>query len=227
MPATRARRRRADPGRRHAAAHARASSPTSSGCFCILPFTRPVARRLLTRFIDPQVPVRSGPAAAAPPDPGTTPRTRQRPGPDDGGPGRGRRLTAVEDGVRRDFGLLLRRPVQVRRADLAAAQQLQALGEDVLELLDRAALEQHVPVGADRLLDLGLRLDAVACSAPRRRSAGTPRPPGRRPRPTSGSRTRAPAGSRSRRAGERRTRCRARPRSSGPRGGRRAVCALP
>src|SRR6478609_1325773 len=70
--------------------------------------------------------------------------------------------------------------VQVRRADLAAAQQLQALGQDVLELLDRAALEQHVPVGAGRLLglDLGLdarrraRLSAAARALPERRDLG-------------------------------------------------------
>ena len=40
-------RRRARPGRRHAAADARASSPTSSGFFFVLPPTRPLARRLL------------------------------------------------------------------------------------------------------------------------------------------------------------------------------------
>ena len=83
----------------------------------------------------------------------------------------------------------------MRRADLAAAQQLETLGEDVLELLDRTALEQHVPVRADRLLGLRLAARCRPCSVPRRRSAGTPRPRARRPRPTSGSRTRAPAGS--------------------------------
>src|SRR5690349_23020644 len=57
------------------------------------------------------------------------------------------------------------RPVQVRRTDLAAAQQLEALGEDVLQLADRAALQQHVPVRAHRLLDLHLRLDAVGAQA--------------------------------------------------------------
>src|SRR4029079_9036405 len=50
--------------------------------------------------------------------------------------------------------------VQVRGTDLAAAQQLQALLEDVLELLLGTALEPHVPVGADRLLGLHLALDA-------------------------------------------------------------------
>src|SRR4029078_8466581 len=43
----------------------------------------------------------------------------------------------------------------------AAPEQLQALGEDVLQLLDGAALEQHVPVRADRLLGLYLGLDPV------------------------------------------------------------------
>ena len=43
-----ARRRRADPGRRHADADARASSPTPSAILLILPFTRPLFRRLLT-----------------------------------------------------------------------------------------------------------------------------------------------------------------------------------
>src|SRR4051794_25685042 len=64
--------------------------------------------------------------------------------------------------VSSDGGLLLPRAgtVQVRRADLAAAQQLQPLGEDVLELLDRPALQEHVPVGAGRLLGLHLGLDA-------------------------------------------------------------------
>ena len=47
----RAGRRRADPGRRHADAQPRASSPTPSGILLILPFTRPVARRLLTRVV--------------------------------------------------------------------------------------------------------------------------------------------------------------------------------
>lgn len=53
------------------------------GFFCVLPFTRPAARRLLTRFLTRKLP--SGPGA-----PGyvrfsgdaTGPRTRQRPGPD-------------------------------------------------------------------------------------------------------------------------------------------------
>src|SRR6478735_3331308 len=50
--------------------------------------------------------------------------------------------------------------VQVRGADLAAAQQLETLGEDVLELLDRTTLQEHVPVGAGGLLRLHLGLDA-------------------------------------------------------------------
>src|SRR3954454_16332362 len=52
------------------------------------------------------------------------------------------------------------RAVQVGGTDLAAAEQLEALLEDVLELLLGAALEQHVPVRADRLLRLHLTLDA-------------------------------------------------------------------
>src|SRR5690349_2389039 len=60
-------------------------------------------------------------------------------------------------------GLLgLAAAVQVRRADLAGPQQLQPLGQDVLELRDGPALEQHVPVGPGRLLGLRLRLFAVA-----------------------------------------------------------------
>src|ERR1700712_2357363 len=61
-----------------------------------------------------------------------------------------------------DGGLLLARAgaVQVGGADLATAQQLEALGEDVLELLDRPALQEHVPVGAGGLLGLHLGLDA-------------------------------------------------------------------
>src|SRR3954470_14232542 len=51
--------------------------------------------------------------------------------------------------------------MQVRRSDLAAAEQLEPLAEDVLELLDRASLEQHVPVRADRLLRLHLAGVAV------------------------------------------------------------------
>ncbi len=56
--------------------------------------------------------------------------------------------------------LLAVRPVQVRGTDLSAAQQLEALLEDVLELLLRAALQEHVPVRTSGLLDLGLGQDA-------------------------------------------------------------------
>jgi UPF0716 protein FxsA len=63
------------------------------GLFLILPFTRPVARRLLTRFLTrrflagPLGPVAAGPVSAATfgtgTPPGTRPpRTRQNPGPD-------------------------------------------------------------------------------------------------------------------------------------------------
>src|SRR5690606_28789701 len=48
-----------------------------------------------------------------------------------------------------------------RAAELAGAQQLEALVEQVLELLDGAALEQHVPVGALGLGRLGLGLLGV------------------------------------------------------------------
>src|SRR5690348_4586090 len=48
----------------------------------------------------------------------------------------------------------------MRGTDLAAAEQLETLGEDVLELADRAPLQQHVPVCARGLLGLLLRLDA-------------------------------------------------------------------
>ncbi len=46
------------------------------GFFCVLPFTRPVARRMLTRLPDPQVPRRSGSSGlrahvgGTPPEPG-------------------------------------------------------------------------------------------------------------------------------------------------------------
>src|SRR3954453_13752766 len=46
------------------------------------------------------------------------------------------------------------RAVQVGGTDLTLAEQLEPLLEDVLELLLRAALEEHVPVGAGRLLRL-------------------------------------------------------------------------
>src|SRR3954470_6722991 len=52
------------------------------------------------------------------------------------------------------------RAVQVGGTDLAVPEQLEALLEDVLELLLGAALQEHVPVGADRLLGLHLTLDA-------------------------------------------------------------------
>jgi hypothetical protein len=48
----------------------------------------------------------------------------------------------------------------MRGPDLAAAEQVQTLLEDVLELLLRATLEQHVPVGAGRLLVLRFGDDA-------------------------------------------------------------------
>ncbi len=44
-----------------------------AGLFCILPITRPLARGMLTRMISRKLVVVSGP----------TPRTRQRPGPDE------------------------------------------------------------------------------------------------------------------------------------------------
>src|SRR5690348_4020544 len=49
-------------------------------------------------------------------------------------------------------------PVQVRRADLALAEQLDPLGQQLLELRDAPALAQHVPVRTGRLLLLRLRL---------------------------------------------------------------------
>src|SRR5581483_5543241 len=44
----------------------------------------------------------------------------------------------------------------MRRADLAVTEQFEALFQDLLELLLRAALQEHVPVRTHRLLDLGL-----------------------------------------------------------------------
>src|SRR5689334_8683931 len=51
-------------------------------------------------------------------------------------------------------------PVQVRRADLALAEQLDPLGQQLLQLGDAPALAQHVPVRTGRLLLLRLRLVA-------------------------------------------------------------------
>jgi UPF0716 protein FxsA len=48
-----------------------------AGLFCVLPATRPLARRALTRFLG-----RKLLAAAGAPAAGTGPRTRRRPGPD-------------------------------------------------------------------------------------------------------------------------------------------------
>src|SRR5690606_10297261 len=61
-------------------------------------------------------------------------------------------------------GLLLARAVQVGGADLAAAEQLEPLGEDLLQLRDGAPLEEHVPVGPRRLLGLHLGLDALGAA---------------------------------------------------------------
>src|SRR3954451_24295247 len=65
----------------------------------------------------------------------------------DGGPSGGR------------LALLLVRAVQVGGPDLTVAEQLQPLLEDVLELLLRPPLEEHVPVRPGRLLSLRLGLD--------------------------------------------------------------------
>ena len=110
------------------------------GILLILPVTRPVARRLLTQVVTRRL----------------MGAERTRPGPGPGGP-------VIRGEVVEDYlaGLLLpgRRAVQVSGTDLAAAQQLQTLLEDVLELLLGAPLEQHVPVRAGGLLVLGLGLD--------------------------------------------------------------------
>jgi len=53
-----------------------------AGLFCVLPLTRPLARRALTRFLTRRLLAAGAPVAAAPAG-GTSPgRTRQRPGPD-------------------------------------------------------------------------------------------------------------------------------------------------
>ena len=59
------------------------------GILCILPFTRPVGRRLLAGLIARKLVGASFTTGAAGfqtgfPGPGTAPRTQQRPGPDDG-----------------------------------------------------------------------------------------------------------------------------------------------
>jgi UPF0716 protein FxsA len=54
-----------------------------AGLFCVLPLTRPLARRALTRFLTRKLLAAGAPVAAAAPAAGTSSgRTRQRPGPD-------------------------------------------------------------------------------------------------------------------------------------------------
>ncbi len=150
------------------------------GLFCVLPLTRPLARPRAHPVPDPQVPRRPGRG------PGVRgPGHDNAPDPTVGGPGRGRRRPERRAGPPglRPSGLLLGRPVQVRRADLAAAQQLEPLGEDLLQLGDRAPLQEHVPVRAGRLLGLRLlrlavraqRLGAAARALPHRRDVGLDR----------------------------------------------------
>ena len=158
------------------------------GFFFILPLTRPitrvwletvVARRLLGPMGEwpasgpvpgagrgPGGPA-SGPAADGRPDvvpgevvegtvvdPDRPDRGRRRPGPD------------MTDAGHPAWGT--RHPVAVGQADLRLrralaarlAQEGEALLEELLELGDRATLEQHVPVGADVLDRLGLGLRA-------------------------------------------------------------------
>ena len=169
---------------RHAAARARASSPTSSGFFFVLPFTRPLARRLLEavvarRLLGRHVSARSG--AAGGPGPRRRGPRRHR--------GRGPLTSpdAAAAAIARTAGSRTRHPGRRRprparglrsRVDgsggalaarlLAAglAQEGQALLEELLELGDGATLEQHVPVGAHVLDRLGLGLGAVARAWP-------------------------------------------------------------
>src|SRR5688500_14688062 len=63
--------------------------------------------------------------------------------------GRGTYAPAV-----RDSGALLPAAVQMRRTDLTCAQELEAFGEDLLQLGLRTTLQEHVPVCAYRLLVL-------------------------------------------------------------------------
>ena len=222
----------ADPGRRHPHAHPGLRHRRLRASCCILPFTRPVFRRLLTTVVTRKLIVVGTGAAAGFAGPGHA----RRPGPGPEGP-------VVQGEVIDDRPTSLRQArerrasgpyaasscvaaVQVRGADLSATEQLEPLGEDVLELLHRAALEQHVPVGADRLLGLHLTLDAGRAlpSAPQRghshsagMSASTDMVISNRGRARRGSRP----------ADEQRTRFRARPRSSGLRVGRHVMFALP
>ena len=162
------------------------------GALCILPFTRPIGRRALSGFVSRRLTVATFPGAASyGAGAGIRDRDADRPdqtvAPDRMWSGATSSTEPAQDDPRAEAQALvfLRWPVQVRRADLAAAEQLQALGEDVLELLDGAALEQHVPVRAGRLLGLDLGLDArrrESASAPQRGHSHTA---GTRPRRTS------------------------------------------
>jgi UPF0716 protein FxsA len=53
-----------------------------AGLFCILPVTRPVARRALTRYLGRRLVAATVPSAPTPGTPGDPAQTRQRPGPD-------------------------------------------------------------------------------------------------------------------------------------------------
>jgi len=64
------------------------------------------------------------------------------------------------------FGAAQNEPDLVCRADLAGPQEVKTFGENVLELGDRAALQEHVPVRTGGLLLLHdrLRTFAVTCA---------------------------------------------------------------
>ena len=150
------------------------------GLVLILPFTRPLARRVLTRVVSRQLVAGCVDVTAEDRALRDTGPAADRAAPWSGA--RSSRLVGQADWTRflgaRLAAALPGAAVQVRRADLAAAEQLEALLEDVLELLLRTPLQEHVPVRADGLLGLGLALDPdlLSASAPQRghsQSAGT------------------------------------------------------
>ena len=129
------------------------------GVLLILPFTRPIARGMLTRIVATRL---LGPLGVVhrPAAPGTHDAPARAP---TRGPWSGAKWSTTESSATErsgDLALLGVGAVQVRRADLTATEQLETLLEDVLELLLRSPLQEHVPVRAGGLLGLLLGLDA-------------------------------------------------------------------
>ena len=141
------------------------------GFFFILPLTRPVTRAWLEalvarRLLGPLGSVARSRPADSPPRPQRRTSSRARSSRAASwtrtSPTHARRCRAPPAGTPGirwvvSGGLALARPLAA-----GLAQERQALLEELLELGDRAALEQHVPVGAHVLDGLGLRLRAPA-----------------------------------------------------------------